>query len=367
MFRAGSLHSKKIGNINLSYQANNVTITTDHLVFKSFNQFTLQELTQQANCLYGNPENVKMYRTGKPWTDSMIEEFINEHAAKWNAGNKFSYFAVHDANSGAFIGHMGVYFPIQVFANIGAGHKDVAELVYIIDQKSWGRGYGTVMGVVGKKYINDLVTHPEANQTLPVELDASVDPANRASVRILEKIFKHHEGAVFDKYPGCPRMLFFTPLKNAAGKTKQEEIDRMKSSYDYATTYQRIVKERLEKQPEGTLSAEDREALQYATDYLNLGYDYAVAASVSRECAAKLKQRMDLTGAEYDALRYTRDADEYGIDYANKRRELMHLEGKSQQAGTGLRHDDISKMHLLQAEIHKIEEEHKFNRPGKRM
>ena len=78
---------------------------------------------------------------------------------------------------------------------------------------------------------------------------------------------------------------FFGPVTAGNNPKKEQPVNNMCGSYDYATNYQTGVKERLEKQlsENGKLDAEDMKDLQYATDYLKYGYDYAVNACERRE------------------------------------------------------------------------------------
>ena len=155
-----------------------------------------------------------MYCEGVPWSRSRVRAYVKKHTAAWNKGGKYAPFAVYENQTGAYIGNMGVYYPVDTYENVGRGHYNVAEIGYIIDRQYWGNGYGSELTTVGKKYINFLVRRDAANGlNVPTEATASSHPGNGASKRILEKVLKNREEVIFKKHHGNPRMMFFKPIK----------------------------------------------------------------------------------------------------------------------------------------------------------
>jgi len=216
--------SKKAGNIAISTEQNNVTVHTSRLEFKSLNQQSKIHLIRHFSKLLGNQNNTKLFFEGKPWSKERVIAFIHHEGQKWDKGEQFSVFAVYNRTTQKFIGSLHVYYVPKEYASIGQGHENVAEIAYILDKTAWGKGYGTEIAVVGKKYIKHLVAQAEINS--PAHqlngIVATVHPENEGSRKILEKTLKNFEPEPFVKYGGQPRVLFYNRLSPQA-VTKQVE------------------------------------------------------------------------------------------------------------------------------------------------
>lgn len=209
------INAKSVGEIQVCFSGKTVTITTNRLRFMSFNQFHPSVLAKNFYGVFANPENVKMYCEGKPWSQSRIKAYVREHTAKWNQGNRYAPFVVNEKETAAYIGNLGVYYPVDTYENVGRGHHNVAEIGYILDPKHHGKGYGTELAIVGKKYIKLLAREAalRSSEPVPAEVTASSHPGNPGSKRILENVLQNREDVIFLKHHGNPRLMFFKPIK----------------------------------------------------------------------------------------------------------------------------------------------------------
>ncbi|PWY53967.1 N-acetyltransferase [Legionella qingyii] len=207
--------SKKLGNVTIKSELNHYSVYSNRLEARSLNQDEESFLIDKYTLLLEKPENIKMFGEGKTWKPSAVKEFIKDEIKRWNFGNKFSVLSIYHSTTQEFIGYLCVNHSLDDFANVGVGHKNVGEIAYIIDQAFWGKGYGTEIAILGKKFIKHIISESE-NETLEhniKEIVATVHPSNEGSKRILQKTLKHQEQEEFTKFGGQPRLLFFKPLK----------------------------------------------------------------------------------------------------------------------------------------------------------
>lgn len=93
-------------------------------------------------------------------------------------------FAVVSRNSGAVIGSAEVY--------VDSVRHHRGEIGYLLSREVWGRGLATEVATLLLRFgFDDLRLH---------RLWASCDPANAASIRVLEKIGMQYEGLLRDQY-----------------------------------------------------------------------------------------------------------------------------------------------------------------------
>lgn len=206
--------SKKIGDIVIKSDANRYTMCSSRLEARSLNQDPEHCLIENYSRLLINPDNVRLFGDGKPLDSSAITDFIQTETKHWHEGNKFSVFSIYLANTQEFIGYLHIEHALDDFSHIGVGHQNVGEITYIIDQAFWGKGYGTEIAILGKKFIKQIISEtadesPEKNMK---EIVATVHPSNLGSKKILQKTLKHQEPEEFTKFGGQPRLLFFKPL-----------------------------------------------------------------------------------------------------------------------------------------------------------
>lgn len=207
--------SKKLGNVTIKSELNHYTIYSDRLVARSLNQDTESFLIDKYTTLLESPENIKMFGEGQTWGPSAVKEFIQDETKRWNSGNKFSVLSIYHSTTQEFIGYLHIKHSLDDFSHVGVGHQNVGEIAYIIDQAFWGKGYGTEIAILGKKFIKHIISESET-ETLEKnikEIVATVHPSNEGSKRILQKTLKHQEQEEFTKFGDKPRLLFFKPLK----------------------------------------------------------------------------------------------------------------------------------------------------------
>ena len=123
-----------------------------------------------AFAFFGDPEVMRFSLHGPHASQKLTEDFIAANAAR-QARLGFSIWAVVERDTGALIGMCGL-------AEFGHG-VDGIELAYRLRRDRWGRGYATEAG-------RAVVAHAFG----PLALDrlvAAVEPANTASIRVLEK------------------------------------------------------------------------------------------------------------------------------------------------------------------------------------
>ncbi|ARB93067.1 GNAT family N-acetyltransferase [Legionella longbeachae] len=210
-----SYTSKKLGSIVIESRLNQYTIFSNRLEARSLNQDDEHFLIDKYTQLLKKPENINMFGEGKIWQPSTVKEFIQDETKCWNSGNKFSVFSIYHSGTQEFIGYLHIKHSLNDFAAIGIGHQNVAEIAYIIDQAFWGKGYGTEIAILGKKFIKHIISE-SADETLEKnikEIAATVHPSNEGSKRILQKTLKQMEPEEFTKFGDQPRLLFFKPLK----------------------------------------------------------------------------------------------------------------------------------------------------------
>ncbi|KTD55367.1 GNAT family N-acetyltransferase [Legionella quateirensis] len=207
--------SKKLGNVIIKSELNQYTICSNRLEARSLNQDEESFLIDKYTPLLENPENTRMFGEGKAWEPSAVKEFIQDETKRWNSGNKFSVLSIYHSTTQEFIGYLYIKHSLDDFSNIGVGHQNVGEIAYIIDQAFWGKGYGTEIAILGKKFIKHIISESE-DETLEKnikEIVATVHPSNEGSKRILQKTLKNQEQEEFTKFGDQPRLLFFKPLK----------------------------------------------------------------------------------------------------------------------------------------------------------
>ncbi|MCW8444559.1 GNAT family N-acetyltransferase [Fluoribacter gormanii] len=218
--------SKKLGNVRIKSESNHYSIYSNRLEARSLNQDEESFLTDKYIHLLENPENIKMFGEGKTWEPSAVKEFIKDETKRWNSGNKFSVLSIYHATTQEFIGFLQVKHSLDDFSKVGAGHQNVGEIAYIIEQAFWGKGYGTEIAILGKKFIKHIISeseHESLEQNIK-EIVATVHPSNEGSKRILQKTLKHQEQEEFTKFGGQPRLLFFKPLKTCIPQIDESSV-----------------------------------------------------------------------------------------------------------------------------------------------
>ncbi|MCW8385470.1 GNAT family N-acetyltransferase [Fluoribacter dumoffii] len=218
--------SKRVGNVLIVSELNHYTIYSSRLMARSLNQDEESFLMDKYTRLLGNNQNIKMFGDGKPWEPSAVKEFLQEETQRWNSGNKFSVFSIYNKSTQEFMGYLHIKHSLYDFSEVGAGHQNVAEIAYIIDQDFWGKGYGTEVAILGKKFIKHIISESNnASQEKDInEIVATVDPLNEGSKNVLMKTLKHQEQQEFSRFGGQTRILFFKPLNTRMPLVNESSI-----------------------------------------------------------------------------------------------------------------------------------------------
>lgn len=223
--------SKKLGTIIISSESNHYTIFSKQLEARSLNQDEEGSLITQYSRLLEKPENIRLFAESKPWDSAAVQEFIQSEVKHWNSGRKFSVLSIYHSTTQEFIGFLQIKHSINDFADVGDGHPNVGEIIYIVDHAYWGKGYGTEIAILGKKLINHIISEsaPGSTERDIKEIVATVHPSNEGSKKILQKTLKYQEPEEFTKFGDQPRLLFFKPLKNLITSLDTSKTDTPKT------------------------------------------------------------------------------------------------------------------------------------------
>lgn len=219
-------HSKKIGEVLIKQDGQQYTLCSPRLEARSLNQESEGTLITQYIPLLEKAENVKLFGMGVPWSMERVQEFIHNERSVWDAGNAFSVFSLYLTGTNEFLGFMQIKSSKDEFKYMGSGHSDAAEISYIIDSDFWGKGYGTEIAILAKKFIKMFAKECEIK-----EIVATVHPENVGSKRILQKTLKRQEPEAFSKFGGQPRLLFFKPLDTSKASFPYEVVTQASSAF----------------------------------------------------------------------------------------------------------------------------------------
>jgi RimJ/RimL family protein N-acetyltransferase len=119
----------------------------------------------------------------KEWVQGWLRTCLERYYRDWG----FGPYAVVEQSSHAVIGYCGLFF----FPDVN-GQPEV-EIGYRLRRSAWGQGYATEVA----RAVRDFAFH-----TLGIRrLIAMIDPANQASMRVVEKIGMRYESEVmFEGY-----------------------------------------------------------------------------------------------------------------------------------------------------------------------
>lgn len=127
--------------------------------------------------LFTDPEALR-YWSFEPWTErAQAEDTVRDTLAAYADGSILT-FAITLAATGEMIGKCR----LSKFS----GQNRRAEIGYILDRAHWGNGYA-------KEALAALVGHAFGPLDL-LRIEADIDPRNRASAVVLEKLHFVHEG-----------------------------------------------------------------------------------------------------------------------------------------------------------------------------
>jgi ribosomal-protein-alanine N-acetyltransferase len=128
-----------------------------------------------VHAIYSDPEVMRYVATG-PMADLAVTERLLEDYAAHQERHGYSFWAVFERSSGALIGDSGLY-------RTPAGE---VELGYTLGRAWWGRGYATEAAGRWLSVAFDEFGLPEVT--------ALAEPANVASVHVLDKLGMRRDG-----------------------------------------------------------------------------------------------------------------------------------------------------------------------------
>lgn len=150
-----------------------VTLTTGRLVLR----FVREDDADAIYRLFTDPQALQ-YWSFAPWTDrAQAEENVRDTLAAYADGSVLT-FAITLAATGELIGKCRL-------SKFSAQNRR-SEIGYILDRAHWGNGYA-------KEALAALIGHAFGPLDL-LRIEADIDPRNRASAVLLERLHFVHEG-----------------------------------------------------------------------------------------------------------------------------------------------------------------------------
>lgn len=151
------------------------TVQTERLALRHFSVLDLEPML----CIFGDAE-VMRFGDGVQ-TSAWVQQWLLRCVEQYRRQD-FGVYAVVERESGEVIGYCGLFF----FPNIH-GRAEV-EIGYRLARVKWGCGYATEAATAVRDY---------AFQTLGVKrLIALIDPQNRTSICVAEKLGMRYESEV---------------------------------------------------------------------------------------------------------------------------------------------------------------------------
>jgi ribosomal-protein-alanine N-acetyltransferase len=130
---------------------------------------------EAIHAIYSDPDVMRWVGTGPVAAETATARMLDGYAAHQRT-HGFSFWAVLERDSGVLIGDAGLH-------RTALGET---ELGYTLAQSAWGRGYATEAA--------GAWLHAAFNRLAIEEVIALAEPANRASVHVLDKLGLRREG-----------------------------------------------------------------------------------------------------------------------------------------------------------------------------
>ena len=173
------------------------TLTTERLFLRHFHILDGEAMLH----VFGDAE-VMRFGDGvqtREWVEDWLRTCLERYHQTWG----FGPYAVVERSSQAVIGYCGLFY----FPDVG-GQPEI-EIGYRLARSVWGQGYATEAACAVRDF---------AFNTLGIKrLIAMIDPSNRASVRVAEKIGMQYEKEVmFEGYthPDHVYVITWPQIKN---------------------------------------------------------------------------------------------------------------------------------------------------------
>ncbi len=144
-----------------------IVATTDRLIVRRLRRDDLDEFAAIA----GNPQTAEMMDNGEPLSREQTGRWIEVSLENYEIRG-WGCFAITTKESDHLIGFGGFARPPD--------RPGIVELIYAFPPEHWGRGYATeVARAIVQAGFNDFGM---------TRIEATIDPRNSASRRVLEKI-----------------------------------------------------------------------------------------------------------------------------------------------------------------------------------
>ncbi|MET3173241.1 UNVERIFIED_ORG: RimJ/RimL family protein N-acetyltransferase [Arthrobacter sp. UYCu721] len=139
---------------------------TDRLMARHFENADLDGFA----ALCGDAEVMRLVGDGKTLGRTEIAHWIDVCQEKY-ATRGYGTSAIFERSTGAFVGYCGV---------VRAPDQDFDELVYVLHQKFWDKGYATEIGREMLAYVFKISTLHE--------ISATIDSSNQLSMQVAAKL-----------------------------------------------------------------------------------------------------------------------------------------------------------------------------------
>jgi RimJ/RimL family protein N-acetyltransferase len=141
-------------------------LETSRLLLRPFRESDLDDYAR----ICADPEVMRYIGTGNPLTRAEAWRSMALILGHWQLRG-YGLWAAEDRENGALVGRIGLHNPEG---------WPVLELGWLIDRARWGQGLATEGGAAAMQYAFD-----QLNLT---HLSSVIQPANRASIRVSEKL-----------------------------------------------------------------------------------------------------------------------------------------------------------------------------------
>lgn len=153
------------------------TLSTPRLTLRGW----LPEDVDDWRRICGDPETMRYIGDGTPMPPDRSWHALSFLLGHW-ALRGYGMWAVTERTTGALLGRAGLYHPEGWYG---------LELGWLIDRRRWGEGIATEAAAAAARWAFDVL---EADHLISL-----VRPANRASIRVAEKLGAYlHEEIVLD-------------------------------------------------------------------------------------------------------------------------------------------------------------------------
>ncbi|HEY9897042.1 MAG TPA: GNAT family N-acetyltransferase [Candidatus Sericytochromatia bacterium] len=155
-----------------------IVIATDRLFLREW----LSEDFRYFKPIATNPQVMQYIGTGELWSDERINQFINNHIARYKK-YKFCFWALVHQSTQTLIGICGLSL---------LNEPDEVEIGWWLTPDYWGKGLATEAAQAVMSYGFERLTLPK--------IISIAQPVNQRSIRVMEKLGMHFEKMSTDRH-----------------------------------------------------------------------------------------------------------------------------------------------------------------------